>query len=195
MIGHTHGNVGQAGADQVQRSVVVLAFEHKSKRSGPEVFGQCDNPFVGLGVFGKKVDFGNVRNQRIKRRPSLGCKNSGHGVGVVNVCSETVDGICRKCHKAAVLYGIGRFFEIVGRVSINIVHSLSSKCVQAPPQRMNMLVALHGCLCQLFDTGAGQDCRRDRNIRRNPVSESVAGGEIPTKRFHGQCRRQSFRLG
>lgn len=85
MIGHTHGNVGQAGADQVQRSVVVFSFEHKSKRSGPEVFGQCDNPFVGLGVFGKKVDFGNMRNQRIKRRPSLGCKNSGHGVGVVNV--------------------------------------------------------------------------------------------------------------
>lgn len=74
MIGIRTAMLGRPEQTRSREALLSFRLKHKSKRSGPEVFGQCDNPFVGLGVFGKKVDFGNMRNQRIKDGRPLAAK-------------------------------------------------------------------------------------------------------------------------
>lgn len=99
MVGHAHGHRLQA-TGRFERHAVA-APQDQGQRTGPEVFGQqtrgCRH-FLGPVV--QLVRGGDVDDQRVRGRPTLGLEDPRDGNGVFRVRAQSVDGLGRQGHQA-----------------------------------------------------------------------------------------------
>lgn len=114
MIGHSDSYGSEAGTGQIYSRVGVLlkTRQDESQRSRPVFLCQSHYPFVRLGVGFEKIQFGNVRDQRVEGRTSLGGKNVSHGLRIINICAQPVYGFGWHGDEAAVLDNLGRLLDV-----------------------------------------------------------------------------------
>jgi hypothetical protein len=107
MGGHAHRHGVEARPRQIADRVRLADGRDQGQGTRPELLGQSQRPLVEDGDPARRLDVGDMGDQRVEPWPALGLEDGGYGLGIRRVGGQAVDRFGRQDDEAALAKRLG----------------------------------------------------------------------------------------